>query len=71
MVALGWYTSLSFVLGISHNFNATTYGDANARSLSTGIEYMAYAWGPIMCAFILAWALVSASRYDAESEVYR
>jgi len=71
MVAIGWYSTLPAVLGISHALNATYYSDANARNIATAVDYMAFAWGPVLIGFILLWAYASTSRYDAESEVYK
>lgn len=70
MVSLGWYTSLPVVLGVSRGLNATYYADANARNVATAVEYMAYAWGPLLILILLLWAIISSSKRDVESEYY-
>lgn len=70
MVSLGWWTTLPVVIGMSRALNSSYYGNANARSIATGVEYLSYAWGPIFILFILLWAVISSSKRDIESEVY-
>lgn len=70
-IGISWYVTLPVVLGVSHGLNSTYYESADARNIATAVEYMAFAWGPVLIGFVLLWAMVSSSRYDAESEVYR
>lgn len=70
-VGVSWYVTLPVVLGVSLALNATYSEDANARNVATAVGYVSYAWGPVLIGFVLLWALVSTSRFDAQSEVYR
>lgn len=70
MVSLGWWISIPVVIGISRGLNASYYADANARQVATGVEYVSYAWGPVLILVILLWAVISSSKRDVESEYY-
>lgn len=70
-VAISWYATLPAVIGISRGLNESYYEDPNGRNIATAVEYGSYAWGPLLIGFVLLWAGVSSSRYDAESEVRR
>lgn len=66
-ISLGWYVSLPVVLGVSRNLNFT---NPTGQNIATAVEYSSYAWGPLFCAFIFLWAVISSAKRDVESEVY-
>lgn len=70
-VGVSWYVTLPGIIGVARALNESYYEDSNARNIATAVEYASYAWGPLLIGFVLLWAGVSSSRYDAESEVYR
>lgn len=69
-ITLSWYITLPMLIGISRALNETYYSDPNARNIALAVEYVSYAWGGLFDLFILLWAIVSASKYDVESERY-
>jgi len=69
VISLGWYVTLPTVIGVSYALNSTLT-HSTGRSISAGIQYVAYAWGPLLCIFILLWAIISSQKRDVESEVY-
>ena len=68
-VSLGWYASQPIVLGVSRGLESSITTD-QGRLVATGVEYVSYAWGPLLILFILLWAIISSQRRDIESEVY-
>jgi len=67
--SLGWWVSVPVVIGVSHALNSTITAP-QGRSIATAVEYVAYAWGPILICFILLWAVISSQRRDIDSVVY-
>ena len=67
LVSIGWYASLPIILGIA---NSLSFGTGVTYSLSLGIRYASYAWGPALILFILLWMVISAQARDVESEMY-
>jgi len=68
-ISLGWYVSQPIVLGVSRGLNSSITSP-QGRLVATGVEYVSYAWGPLLMMFVLLWAVISSSKYDQESEVY-
>lgn len=69
-VTVGWYISQPVVIGFSRGINSTVYDSAGARNALTAIEYVSFAWGPVMDLFILLWMILNASKRDVESQIY-
>lgn len=69
MVSLGWWVSQPVVIGVSRGINSSIT-DNRGRLAATAVEYVSYAWGPVLILFILLWAVVSSQRRDVESEIY-
>lgn len=67
-VSLGWYVSQPIVLGISRQLSTSM--NAQGQTVTRGIEYASYAWGPILNLFIFLWAIISSSKHDVYSEIY-
>jgi len=68
-ISLGWWVTVPVVIGISHSLNSTIT-NPQGRLVATGVEYVAYAWGPIFIMFILLWAVISSQRQDIDSTLY-
>lgn len=68
-ISLGWYVSQPIVLGVSRSLESSI-APGQGRLVATGVEYVSYAWGPLLIIFILLWAIVSSSKKDIESEIY-
>lgn len=68
-VSIGWYVSQPVVIGVARAINSSIT-DSSGRSAMTAIEYVSFAWGPVLIAFILLWAIISSSKRDVESVVY-
>jgi len=70
VVSVGWYASLPIVIGVSQTM-ANYYSESSlASNIALAIEYVTYAWGPLLDLFIVLWAIMSSQRRDVESEVY-
>jgi len=69
-VSVSWWVSQPVVIGVSRGINATIYSNPNARNVATAIEYVSYAWGPLLIIFLLAWAIINSQKRDIESEIY-
>ena len=69
-ISISWYVSQPVVIGMSRAINATIYDNPNARNVATAVEYVSYAWGPVLIIFLLAWAVISSQKRDIESEIY-
>ena len=69
MVSVSWYVSQPLVIGVARGMNSYIT-NANARNIATAVEYVSYAWGPLMIVFVLLWAIISSQARDVESEIY-
>ena len=68
-VSLSWYISQPIVLGVSRGLNSSITS-SQGKLVATGVEYVSYAWGPLLIMFVLLWAIISSQKRDIESEVY-
>lgn len=68
-VSVGWYVSQPIILGVSRGLNSSIT-NPNGRNIVTAIEYVSFAWGPILILFVILWAVISSQRRDIESEIY-
>jgi len=68
-ISLGWYVSQPIVIGVSRGLKSSIT-DANGKLVATAVEYVSYAWGPILNIFVLLWAVISSQKRDVESEIY-
>lgn len=68
-ISLSWYVSQPIILGVSRSINSSVT-TSQGRNVVTAIEYVSYAWGPILIVFVLLWAVVSSQHRDVESEIY-
>jgi len=69
-VSLGWWVSLPIVLGVAQGLDSSIT-DERGKSISMGVQFVAYAWGPISIMFIVLWAVMSSQRRDIDSSIYR
>ena len=69
MVSVSWYVSQPLVIGVARGMNSSIT-NANARNIATAVEYVSYAWGPLLIVFVLLWAIISSQARDVESEIY-
>lgn len=69
VISVSWWATLPAIIGVSFALN-DSITHPTGRSISTGIQYAGYAWGPLLCIFILLWAIISSQKRDIESEVY-
>lgn len=68
-VSLSWYVSQPIVLGVSRGIGSSITS-SQGKLVATGVEYVSYAWGPLLIIFVLLWAIISSQKYDRESEIY-
>jgi len=68
-VSLSWYVSQPIILGVSRGLSSSIT-TSQGQLVATGVEYVSYAWGPLLNIFILLWAVISSSKQDIESSVY-
>lgn len=68
VVTLGWYVSQPVVIGMARSLQPMF--DQSGLNIATTIEYVSFAWGPILDIFILLWAIISSQARDVESQIY-
>ena len=68
-ISLSWWVSLPVIMGVSYGLNSSITAP-QGRNIAKGVEYVAYAWGPVLVLFILLWAVVSSQRKDIDSSIY-
>ena len=68
-ISISWYISQPIVLGVSRGLNSSITS-SQGKNVATAVEYVSYAWGPLLIMFVLLWAIISSSKKDIESVVY-
>lgn len=68
-ISVGWYVSQPVVMGVASAVNNSITNE-NGRVIAKGVQYVSFAWGPVLDLFILLWMAISAQKRDVESEVY-
>lgn len=69
VVTVSWYISQPVVIGFARSLRPMISIQAGLN-IATAIEYVSFAWGPLLDGFILLWAAISASERDVESQIY-
>ena len=69
IVSIGWYVSQPVVMGVASAMNSSTT-NPQARTVAVGVQYVSFAWGPVLILFVLLWAVISSSKHDVESTVW-
>lgn len=67
---VSWYATVPAVIGVSRGLSDSYSENPNAANIGTAVEYVGYAWGPLLDIFILVWAVISSQKRDVESEIY-
>lgn len=69
VVTVTWYVSQPAVVGVAR-IVGDLITDQTGLNITAMIEYVSYAWGPLLDGFILLWAAISASERDVGSTIY-
>jgi len=66
-ISVSWWATLPAIMGVGYALN-DSITHPTGRSVATGVQYAGIAWGPLLCIFILLWAIISSQKRDIESE---
>jgi hypothetical protein len=69
VITVGWYISNTVVNQIASS-NMDLIGTGRGLSELKLLEYVNIAWGPILDALVILWALVNSAKQDVTSSVY-
>jgi hypothetical protein len=65
VITIGWYINLGIVTSIVQQMLGDLTG--KALSLTSLVEYVAIAWGPLFDILIILWAIISSQSTDPTS----
>ena len=69
IITIAWWITIPLVLTILNSIESNL-SIPNAQNIASAVRLVTYIWGPIINIFILAWAFMSMSAKDVESEIY-
>jgi hypothetical protein len=70
VITVGWYIS-NTVVNVIASSNMDLIGTSGpGYSQLKLLEYVNIAWGPVLDAFVILWAIISSAKQDVTSSVY-